>query len=594
MVPCFRYAVHTQDFSRCGRFCILQLPAVFIGHGADTAPAFACQDAVAYMKGAVLYQHAHHRAAALIQLGFYNYAVGFAVRVGFQFLHFSHQEDVFQKVIQADFLLGRNRGHNDIAAPVFSQQAFLGQFFLDTVRVGTGLIDLVNCYHNGHACILGVVDSFNGLRHNAVICCYDKHCNIRNLGTSGAHGRESFMTRGIQECNLVSLVANLVSTDTLGNAAGFVHGHIGLAQSIQQGGLAVVYVAHNGNHCRSGLQETGIIRSRGVFGGICCRFCFLQSYAEFFCQNFDSIPVQILVDGRHDTVHHQMFNDFADFAAKELCQFLHCHAGRQFHFCRIGSRFLFSHMLFLSGLVQGTGHQRTAFLFSAASFPILLGFLLSRFFSSLYSSRCFFHRSRAAVSFSRLPVLAGAVIPVPSVISVLASFPVSGRSSVFAAVSAVPSAMVVSVISALAVVSAVSLTVLAVISRAVFPLFRLRRLFGFFPSRRFDFFIFCFGSSLYGSFRLRSRSRFRFFRHFKGRIGFPSCFLFLPVRRTALVVKADSAHRRPFSRSLLCSKSLFQNGASIVIYAAQSAGHIHIVTFQYIQHLFICFAILSG
>ena len=74
------------------------------------------------MECAVLYEHAHDRTSALIQLCFDDDAVRFALRIGFEFLHFCYEQDVFQEVIKADLLLGRNRGHDDIAAPVFRGQ----------------------------------------------------------------------------------------------------------------------------------------------------------------------------------------------------------------------------------------------------------------------------------------------------------------------------------------------------------------------------------------------------------------------------------------------------------------------------------------
>ena len=173
MIACFRHAVHTKDFCRCGRFRIFQFAAVFIGHGTDTAPALACQDSIPHMKGTVLYEYAHDRASALIQLGFYDYPVSFAVRIGFQFLDFCYQKDIFQKVIKADLLLCGNRSHDNVAAPFFAEEAFLGKFFLDTVRVGAGFINFIDSYHDRYARIFCVMNGFYSLGHDSIISSYN-------------------------------------------------------------------------------------------------------------------------------------------------------------------------------------------------------------------------------------------------------------------------------------------------------------------------------------------------------------------------------------------------------------------------------------
>ena len=63
------------------------------------------------------------------------------------------------------------------------------------------------------------------------------------------------MARGIQEGHqsvlAVQVNLHLVSTDVLGDAAGLARCHIGFTDRVQEAGLTVVNVAHNGNHRRT-------------------------------------------------------------------------------------------------------------------------------------------------------------------------------------------------------------------------------------------------------------------------------------------------------------------------------------------------------
>ena len=65
------------------------------------------------------------------------------------------------------------------------------------------------------------------------------------LRAAGAHRREGFVARGIQEGDLAVVHLGDVRADVLGDAAGLAGGHLRLADVVQQRGLAVVDVAHD-------------------------------------------------------------------------------------------------------------------------------------------------------------------------------------------------------------------------------------------------------------------------------------------------------------------------------------------------------------
>ena len=55
----------------------------------------------------------------------------------------------------------------------------------------------------------------------------------------------------VQERDRVVAVVHLVGADVLGDAAGLARGHLGLADGVEQRGLAVVDVAHDRDHRRA-------------------------------------------------------------------------------------------------------------------------------------------------------------------------------------------------------------------------------------------------------------------------------------------------------------------------------------------------------
>ena len=423
----------------------------------------------------------------------------------------------------------------------------------------------------------------------------------------------------------MAFVAKLVSADSLGNAAGFMLGHIGLAKGIEKGRFTMIDVTHDGNDGRTGLQESRIILGRRIFCGISSFRSFLNGDAKFFCQDFDGILVQILVDGGHDAIHHEGFNNFADFPAKEFCQFLDRYARRKFHFCRISGSFPVSHMFFLLIiLVERTGHEGAAFFFAARTFPVFLCLLLGRFFSSLCrNDRSFFHGVILGIpvlTVLRLSVLAGSVLTIlartfreffriliafrlfrtgascRSSVPVSETVPRSCRSVSLAgrAVSLTISETVIPVslrsvaLTEIAAFSLRSCRAERAVCRAVFLSGRpfltgCRSFFCFRGWFRFHFLSrpgFSFGCRFH--FRFWGRldfclwSRFRFFRDGDGRVGrFPCPILLLSVRRAALLVKANRSHGRTLL--FLCGKFLFQHFFGRVIHAGKTAGDVKIM-----------------
>mgnify|MGYP003694227057 CR=1 FL=1 len=72
------------------------------------------------------------------------------------------------------------------------------------------------------------------------------------LAPRGAHGGERLVAGRVDEGDLLAVGRrHLIGADVLGDAAGLAAGHVGLADGVEQRGLAVVDVAHDGDHGRA-------------------------------------------------------------------------------------------------------------------------------------------------------------------------------------------------------------------------------------------------------------------------------------------------------------------------------------------------------
>ena len=157
-----------------------------------------------------------------------------------------------------------------LAAQIFDLDFVLQQFGLHPHRIGVALVDLVDRDDDRHVRRLGMGDGFHGLRHDAVIGGDHQNDEIGHLGAARAHRGEGGMARRVEEGDLLAgLQLHLIGADMLGDAAGFARHHVGLAQRVEQRGLAVIDMAHDGDHRRT--RTSGWRRRRSRPSGLPAR-----------------------------------------------------------------------------------------------------------------------------------------------------------------------------------------------------------------------------------------------------------------------------------------------------------------------------------
>ena len=267
-----RHAGQAEDFHRRRRAGLLHRPALVVQHRAHAAPFGAGHDDVALLQRALLHQHGRHRATAAVEPAFDHRAFGGAVRVGAQVEDFGLQQDRFLQLVEAG-LLQSPRPPRPASRRPFPRRRSRGCSSSWRTRFGIGvrLVHLVDGDDDRRVGRLGVADRLDGLRHHAVIGGHHQHHDVGHRGAARAHGGERLVARRVDEGDLLAgRQRHLIGADMLGDAAGLAGRHIGGAQRVEQRGLAVIDMAHDGDdrrprrpaRCRRRRRLPGRVRRR--------------------------------------------------------------------------------------------------------------------------------------------------------------------------------------------------------------------------------------------------------------------------------------------------------------------------------------------
>ena len=100
-----------------------------------------------------------------------------------------------------------------------------------------------------------MVDGLLGLRHDAIVGRHDQDHDVGHLRAARAHPGECFVPRGVdKDHRAASGRLDTRRADVLGDAASLLLGDAARADRVEKGGLAVIHMAHHGDHRRTRLQ----------------------------------------------------------------------------------------------------------------------------------------------------------------------------------------------------------------------------------------------------------------------------------------------------------------------------------------------------
>ena len=304
----------TQDRDGSRRTGLRDVVTGVVEHRTHAAVGRADHEGVAHVERAALDQHGRDGAATLVQVRFDGDTARVGVRVGLEGQsRVGGQQDGLEQLADALALLGGDVHEHDVAAVLFRDQAVLGELGADLLRVRRVLIDLVDRDDDRHAGRLRVVDGLNRLGHDAVIGRDHEDRDVGDLGATGTHGREGLVTGGIDEGDraggaVLSLDGDLVGADVLGDTAVLGVDDVGVTDRVEQLGLTVVDVTHDGDDRRTGHHVLGVVELFGlevdvegleqlavlVLGGD-----NLDVVAELRAQGLEGVLIEGLRGGRH-------------------------------------------------------------------------------------------------------------------------------------------------------------------------------------------------------------------------------------------------------------------------------------------------------
>ena len=181
-----------------------------------------------------------------------------------------------------------------------------------------------------------MVDSLNCLWHHIVVGSDDYNHKVGDFCTAGTHGREGFVTGGVEESDVTSVgELDVVGADVLCNAAGFACDYICLADVVEQRCLAVVDVTHYGDNGRTAyevfLAVFFLVDSVGYFGRN-----ILGGEAEFIGHDIDSFGIETLVDRHHDAEVHASGDNVVDRHIHHCGEVVSCNELGDFEYAAFG------------------------------------------------------------------------------------------------------------------------------------------------------------------------------------------------------------------------------------------------------------------
>ncbi len=186
----------------------------------------------------------------------------------------------------------------------------------------SGFIDLVDGDDDRHLRRACVVDRLDGLRHHSIIGRDNQHHDIRDLRAAGTHTRERFVTRRIDENDLLPVVIDVICADMLRNPARFLVGNMRQTDRVEKRRLAMVDMTHDRDHRRPAEQIRRFLGDLDILHRL-----FLVSHGGSGCAELAGnigreFRVERLVDGGEDAAVHQLLDNEIRLHVKFLGEFL--------------------------------------------------------------------------------------------------------------------------------------------------------------------------------------------------------------------------------------------------------------------------------
>ncbi len=170
-----------------------------------------------------------------------------------------------------------------------------------------------------------MADGLDRLLLDAVVGRDHQHHDVGDVGAARAHRGEGLMARRVDEGDaLAALQHDLVGADMLGDAAGLAAHHVGLAQRVEERGLAVIDMAHDGDDGRPRDQRFGLVALIAAQSDLDVGLGDAADLvAELGDDDLGGVGVDRLVDGRHHAHADERLHHVGAALGHAVGQFLH-------------------------------------------------------------------------------------------------------------------------------------------------------------------------------------------------------------------------------------------------------------------------------
>ena len=203
-------------------------------------------DRVADLERAAGDEHGGDGAAADVEAALDDRPGSLCLGVGVELeLGVGDEQDLLEEVVEPLAGLGGDVGELRRPSPLLRLEVVRDELLANLLRVGLGLVDLVDGDEHRDLGRAGVVDGLDGLRHHAVVGGDHEHGDVRHLRAASAESREGLVARRVEEGDAPAVVVDLVGADVLRDPAGLGLDDRALADRVEERRLPVVDVAHD-------------------------------------------------------------------------------------------------------------------------------------------------------------------------------------------------------------------------------------------------------------------------------------------------------------------------------------------------------------
>ncbi len=170
-----------------------------------------------------------------------------------------------------------------------------------------------------------MVDGLDCLRHHIVVSGNDDYTDICHLGSTGTHGGERFVTRGVEECDMAAVgQLHIVGADMLGDTSGLTGNDIGFTDIVEQRSLTMVDMTHNGHYRRTVLKIFfRILLLRNSLNNLSRNEFGLEP--EFLSYDIDGLGIKALVNRHHHPEVHACAYNLVDGNIHHRSEVVGCH-----------------------------------------------------------------------------------------------------------------------------------------------------------------------------------------------------------------------------------------------------------------------------